>query len=504
MNHTMLQRRPSGYYFRQRVPDELRPVIGKNEIVRSLGTNDAATARRAVKLVAVEVDRLFDQARKSLQSPAVTPSEPFDASRILAEYLSASLEDDAIYRQSAGPITEDRLERDLEVLATQQIEAREALALRRPTFVAQRVASNLLADRPDVTEEEKRAFAFGVQQVILKGLEVSERRALGDWSDIVPAAPAPVAAPVPVAVQQPASAGGMVLTEALVGWMADRDPAKTTRAAWTAHVRRFVELHGDLSISSITRRQVAALREAVQADGGGVASQQKAVNALKSILGWAIENGHLDGNNPATGIRIRDPNGGRSDRQPFSAADIKAIFEATKGDTGARFWLPRLGLWTGARLGELVQLEVSDVRNESGIVYLDINDNGDHKSLKNAGSKRCVPIHYAAVQAGFLEYVASLDPSAALFPELPVGGKVTRSAAYSKIFSRLLDRIGLSDRRLVFHSLRHSFKDACRAAGLEEAVHDALTGHSGGGVGRRYGQGFNVERLAEEIDKVRF
>ena len=39
-----------------------------------------------------------------------------------------------------------------------------------------------------------------------------------------------------------------------------------------------------------------------------------------------------------------------------------------------------------------------------------------------------------------------------------------------------------------FHSFRHTFKRACREAGLGEEIDNALTGHSGGGVGRSYGR----------------
>jgi hypothetical protein len=35
----------------------------------------------------------------------------------------------------------------------------------------------------------------------------------------------------------------------------------------------------------------------------------------------------------------------------------------------------------------------------------------------------------------------------------------------------------------VFHSFRHSFKDACRRAAIPEEIHDAITRHSGGGGG---------------------
>ena len=36
--------------------------------------------------------------------------------------------------------------------------------------------------------------------------------------------------------------------------------------------------------------------------------------------------------------------------------------------------------------------------------------------------------------------------------------------------------------------------------GSAEEVHDALTGHSGGGVGRSYGGGFGLRALAEAIE----
>lgn len=63
-------------------------------------------------------------------------------------------------------------------------------------------------------------------------------------------------------------------------------------------------------------------------------------------------------------------------------------------------------------------------------------------------------------------------------------------------------KLGITDRRKVFHSFRHTFKDACRRARIPEAVHDALTGHASGSVGRRYGSGQPVEVLAEAVAKL--
>ena len=60
----------------------------------------------------------------------------------------------------------------------------------------------------------------------------------------------------------------------------------------------------------------------------------------------------------------------------------------------------------------------------------------------------------------------------------------------------------------MFHSFRHGFKDALRAAGVGEDINDALTGHAGGSpVGRSYGakdiaRRFGLSALADAVSKV--
>ena len=61
----------------------------------------------------------------------------------------------------------------------------------------------------------------------------------------------------------------------------------------------------------------------------------------------------------------------------------------------------------------------------------------------------------------------------------------------------------------MFHSFRHGFKDALRRAGVSEDLNDALTGHSGGGVGRSYGakdmeRRFGLRALSEAVAKVHY
>lgn len=255
----------------------------------------------------------------------------------------------------------------------------------------------------------------------------------------------------------------------------------------------------------------------------------KQISLLSAAFRWARNRGftaiepftQLTSPGAAPGIR----------RRPFREPEITKVFAAPLF-TGCvsqrnwrepgehliadhRFWLPLLGLGTGARIEEAGQLLVTDVKRTDGVLYLDIkeepdpddpDDAGFHtKSLKTRNSIRRIPLHPILLDAGFGEFVQFRlsSGSAALFPELPLIGKKTKNA--SRVFNRdFLGSIGLTDPAARFHSFRHLFKDRARAARLPEEVHDALTGHANRSVGREYGEGIPITVLKEAIDKLTF
>jgi len=117
------------------------------------------------------------------------------------------------------------------------------------------------------------------------------------------------------------------------------------------------------------------------------------------------------------------------------------------------------------------------------------SDPADGLTLKNAGSARRVPIHATLVELGFLDYCRALriDGQPRLFPELRPDRFGTVTAAWGKWFGKYLREQGIEDKRIVFHSFRHSFKHYMREAGVSKSVNDALTGHESGDVGDSYG-----------------
>ena len=315
-------------------------------------------------------------------------------------------------------------------------------------------------------------------------------------------------------------------------------------------VRRFKELYGDVRVGAITREQARGFVDAMwklptrlpaeierlklpailaRNDLGkfqrrAVGTLVKNITMLTAIVGKAGDANDLAFNgsgwtNPFDGLKpsVQD----ERERQSFTTAELERIFgssiytegERPVGGAGeAAYWLPVLGLMTGARLGELAQLRLCDVRRDGPEepLYLDINQEGEGRQLKTMSSRRKVPVHPVLVDVGFLDYARSRqseerDVEALLFPALAVRGGRGAGAQWSKWFGRWRReklKLAGTDSRKDFHSFRHTFKDMCRAANVSEEVHDALTGHAGGGVGRAYGSGVPLKVLAEAVGRL--
>ena len=77
------------------------------------------------------------------------------------------------------------------------------------------------------------------------------------------------------------------------------------------------------------------------------------------------------------------------------------------------------------------------------------------------------------------------------------------SSAFSKRFARCLTKCGVkTDRRLTFHSFRHTMKDMMREAGIDRSVQDAICGHDDGSVQANYGRGYSANALYKQLHRI--
>lgn len=244
--------------------------------------------------------------------------------------------------------------------------------------------------------------------------------------------------------------------------------------------------------------------------------------AMRTLFNWAEHAGYYSGKNPFSGLMVRGQKGSNK-RASFKPEEIRTFFESPlyKGCKGkdwakrlevgndvikdALYWIPLIGLYSGMRLNEICQLDISDLRLEDGIWVFDVNDSGD-KRLKTSSSLRLVPVHQKLIDAGLGQYLAAMKEAGAerLFPDLSVGVHDSLSAPFSKKFRRLLNALGLTREGICFHSLRHTFIDGLRNAGVERAIAMVLTGHQSSDVHDQYGSGYNLRVLQERINKLTF
>jgi integrase len=195
-----------------------------------------------------------------------------------------------------------------------------------------------------------------------------------------------------------------------------------------------------------------------------------------------------------------------STRLPYSPAQVRLLLEESSKLEGAKKWVVWICAYSGCRVEEVCGARAQDVKQEQGVWCLDLEPTKDRR-LKTRGSARKIPLHPEVLKAGFLDYVRSLPADGMLWPDLP---RQKAKGKYSVMFGRWFAKWsgglgqGLDDPRVVLHSLRGSFKRACRDAGIQEELHDQLTGHVTASVGRRYGMGASLKVLAEAVAKVSY
>ena len=231
---------------------------------------------------------------------------------------------------------------------------------------------------------------------------------------------------------------------------------------------------------------------------------------MSGFLGWCQLNGYMQ-ENPVTGMIPKRKRSARDERKPLDDTDVLALLshqQITQLNISKahQYWLPRLGMYTGARLEELCQLHTGDLKQLDGIYYLDINESRPDQQLKNLQSPRIIPLHNSLIAAGFVDYIAELDKHSAdglVFPELSkTHGKYSHNV--SKWFSRAAKHVGLEQGK-TFHSYRHTMADKLRAQGAQDYVIKRILGHATQSETHdRYGSNKNVSLLAEVINRIKY
>lgn len=399
-----------------------------------------------------------------------------------------------------------------------------------------------------------RDLARGLQKASIRASEAKQQRSLGEVIETPKAAPT---SNQTVSAHSSAVGSGLppdngpVASVVIAEWLQEKSREWTpkTLAGHRAFLGYFIAVAGDKPLGQYTKADGRAFKsvlmrlpanwtknstlrgldvesaarraEALHLPPMSATNVNKYIQAASSFWLWALNNYDYELANPMAGLKVKASRTAREERDPFTPEELEKLFNSTiytgcqserkwhiAGPTVLRnsaiYWLPLLALFTGSRMGELLQLYVTDIKQEGDIVFIDINADGPDKSLKTYASKRRIPLHSDLVRLGFLTHVETMRQrgNRRVFPDVEMGGDGYYSSVFSKRFSKVITRLGIKHGQIAFHSFRHNFEDSCRNTGVSSDVMNALQGHTEKGMAGRYGRGFSIDKLAEGIAKL--
>ena len=266
-------------------------------------------------------------------------------------------------------------------------------------------------------------------------------------------------------------------------------------------VRMLIEVVGDKPVEAINRADARAYRDALIGKLNSVATVNKYLRNLRAIFGHIITEHDLKRANPFEKMQVEDPVAARDKRDSFTDDQLVTLVRTAKAE-GLRADLRNILLIltdTGARLWEIAGLAKADVVLDADVPHILIRPNSI-RHLKTKSSKRRVPLVGLALEAA-TEAVREAPEGDALFPAYTSDrGNTNASGALNKF---LANKAKVKRPGLTVHSLRHTFKDRMRNAGIPADVRDRLQGHTSGTTGEDYGTGNELTNLRDQLLKVR-
>lgn len=538
--------RGSVWYIRIIIPAPLVETYGRPQVVLSLGTSDRKEAYRLATLKRAEWEAQFaakEAALNAVPAVAITP----DMGALLAALVRAQV-----------LTNDDRVRHDVGLLA-QMVHIRGELKRRAlaPLMIPRwDLPEPRIDDLSGATEEERRelaelnayldgnaaiALAAGNLKAVLP-LVQEHARTLGVTFDAqTPGARealrlclqayrkahheltqrdagAVVPTPVVAAKLSAPAPSSKTLRDVFKRWEVSGDkPRKAdTIKAMDRALTQFEERHPRVTLEGITRDMGDRYRAWLRENSNTPKTARDRLTAIKSLLKYAYRELEWTQRHTWEGLDIKAPT--TNGRRPWTDAELVKLFGSevhtafklprdAKAGHDAAYWVPLLGLFTGARLGELCQLTPADVQTVEGIPAITITDEGDGKTVKTDAGKRTIPLHPELIRLGFLNYAQRMKDqrAASLWPRMSLR-KDRASDYFGRWFLLLRESVGLPGAGgASFHYFRHTVRPLMRRAGIVPATMDRITGHeTPGSVGDKTYDGIALWELVPAVEAIRY
>ena len=314
-------------------------------------------------------------------------------------------------------------------------------------------------------------------------------------------------------------------------------------------LEEFVEIVGDIDISSITKKEVSyyidvqtklppnrrkspkyrelSIQQLVEKNLPEKETQtpqniNKRLTKLSVFANWGVRQGLLL-SNPFSGMKFSVKKQPHS-RKPFTAEDLRKILDPEtyhKWTVNFQhkfmpnrsthqlpyYWIFLLGIFSGMRTNEMCQLRLIDIKKVENIWFIFVEDSEETR-VKTENAIRKVPVHPQLIDMGFIDYVSKLKRSKKdrVFWELKEDRDGFASHVSRHFNERFLPAVGIWEKYTkVLYCTRHTFINKLYTERVDENVIKTLVGHEKGFTMKQYGgDPFTPEVLREEISKVNY
>jgi integrase len=433
------------YYFRIAVPKEIRDIIGKYEIRRSLKTTTYSIAVKRARRMAVVAEVLFQQEHMKIKK--------YDANDPLNAFNTALIIKGSI-RVTNGTLECGSIEMN-----------------------------------PDKATQEKELL-----KALIKNLQDIDTTSSQQAKEIVV---------VDNAIRQEPQPSGMLLGELIEKYVRCQEDEgswqEKTKQENQAIFSLLVRIFGDIPIQNITHDDTDGFRstllklppginkapqwrdltigQVLQLNPSAVLSKSsvnKYMRRVCAMFNWAEEREHV-AKNCFRKKAIKEDKKPNQRRDMLSGADLQALFTPdqfhAEADKPFKYWLPLIALYTGARQNEIASMDGKDIRKIHGVwcfCFVTAKQK-DH-------TERIVPVHIHLQQLGLIEYAAQ-QQSGKLFPEM----ESTRDGygqAVSKWYGLYRRKCGLLEtRNRDFHSYRHTVSTSLFRLDVKTELISEILGH---------------------------
>jgi integrase len=339
-------------------------------------------------------------------------------------------------------------------------------------------------------------------------LDTSRRNREGDYSPDTTAARFPEWTPPQGSAGAASKRPAKSLAALIAGWKAEAEKVGQSRSTTEGYAQiatAFKTFLGHDDAQRLTRDDVIRYKDERLKTVKAKTVKDGDLAALNAVFNWAVGNGKL-ADNPAKGVTLKVPKSRRLRPKGFRDDEAVAILRAARGVTdngkapqrvAANRWVPWLCAYTGARVGEMVQLRKADVRSAGG--YWTLHITPEAGTVKTAVAREVI-VHPHLIDMGFIDFVKR-QPDGYLFMVQKDGAEWRAPWRTAKNRVTEFVRTVVTDPHVQpNHAWRHRFKTVGRELGISTETLNAIQGHATESVSEDYGE-VTLKTQAEAIAK---